>query len=55
MYMSHSKRKDHTNMKQEFDKVMKNIAKNMVYGSQIGCMDGDVVPDEKEGGEGGEK
>ena len=37
------------------DKRLKDVARNMEYGSQIGCKDADVVPDEKDGGEGGGK
>ena len=54
-YKSNRKRKEYTKFQQEWDNRMKDASKNMVYGSQIGCMTGDVVPDEKEGDEGGEK
>ena len=54
-FKSNRKRKEHTDYQKEVGNRMKDIAKNTVYSSQIGCMAGDVVPNEKEGGEGGKK
>ena len=47
------KNNEHIKIRKDLEKRFKDIAKNVEYGSQIGCKEGDGKPDEKK--EGGEK